>query len=475
MSADPYRSGPIDWRAKGWPDLDEGVTPAALASLGWDALGGRLSMPVMLLRESALAHDLASMAGWARGRGVRLAPHGKTTMAPAIWRRQLEAGAWAITLATPWQARVAARCGVPRILIANEVVDEEGIDWLARTLRQGRTEVLCYVDSPAGVDRLASGLEGRLGGGPGATGVRLPVLLEVGLAGTRTGCRSVGEALDVARRAAPSPHLRLAGVAFFEGIVAGSDRDERLAAVRELTRLAREVALAIDDLVRADGGGEIILSGGGSTYPDVVVEELTRPLGASLPVAVVLRSGSSVVHDHGAYEAESPFGAAADLAARNADVPEPHPGHEGPRSPGDPGAPPRLRPALEIWAPVLSLPEPGLAIVMAGRRDLPYDAGLPRVVRMRGSDGLVRTIPDGWLTVSRLNDQHAYLEVTDVAPGAGEMDAGGVDARSAPPRLEVGDLVGMGISHPCSAFDRWRWLPLVDDDYRILDAYELLF
>lgn len=464
MSADPYRSGPIDWRAKGWPDLDEGVAPASLASLGWDALGGRLAMPVMLLRESALAHDLASMAGWARRRGVRLAPHGKTTMAPAIWRRQLEAGAWAITLATPWQARVAARCGVPRILIANQVVDDEGIDWLARTLGQGRTEVLCYVDSAAGVDRLAAGLEVRLAGVRDEDRPPLPVLLEVGLAGTRTGCRSVAEALDVARRAAPSPHLRLAGVSFFEGVVSGSDRDECLGAVRALTRLAREVALAIDDLVRADGGDEIILSGGGSTYPDIVVEELTRPLGTSLPVSVVLRSGSSVVHDHGIYEELSPFGAAADLAAASA-------ARSAPGPPED--APPRLRPALEVWAPVLSLPEPGLAIVMAGRRDLPYDSGLPRVIRMRGSDGLVRTVPDGWLTVSRLNDQHAYLDVADVAdvaPGAGDARA-----RSAPLRLEVGDLVGMGISHPCSAFDRWRWLPLVDDDYRILDAYELLF
>ena len=36
--------------------------------------------------------------------------------------------------------------------------------------------------------------------------------------------------------------------------------------------------------------------------------------------------------------------------------------------------------------------------------------------------------------------------------------------------LRVGDLVGCGISHPCTAFDKWRLIPVVDDNYGVVDA-----
>ena len=37
-----------------------------------------------MLRAGALSHNLATMAGWCRDRGVELAPHGKTHMAPQL-------------------------------------------------------------------------------------------------------------------------------------------------------------------------------------------------------------------------------------------------------------------------------------------------------------------------------------------------------------------------------------------------------
>lgn len=417
-------AGMIDFRAKGFPVLDAPLDPARIAGLGWNLFDGRFMLPVMAMRESALDHNIVSIADWCASVGVDLAPHGKTVMSPEIFRRQLEAGAWAITFGTPWQARVGAQVGVPRLLIANQVVDPAGIDWLASTLDDG-PEVYCWVDSVAGVDLL----DARLG----AHRRRLPVLVEVGFRGGRTGVRDFDAALAVARRVASSSSVRLAGVSFYEGLIKAGALEERLARVSDLLALVRQVAMAVAEPIRDGGGAEIILTGGGSRYTDLVARVLAEPLGTVLPTRAVLRCGSTVTHDDGGLDAISPF---------------------GPN--GLPGGP-RLRAALEVWAPVLSMPEPGLALVGAGKRDLSTDWDVPPVLAIRGQDGVRRKVHDGDLTATNVNDQHTYLAM---APGL---------------RLAVGDLVAMGVRHPCTGMDRWKWLPLIDDGDDVIDALELIF
>jgi D-serine deaminase-like pyridoxal phosphate-dependent protein len=149
-----------------------------------------------------------------------------------------------------------------------------------------------------------------------------------------------------------------------------------------------------------------------------------------MPVRVVVRAGTYVTHDVDTYERGSP------LAARGA--------------PSE-----RLRPALELWGMILSRPEADLAIAGFGKRDVSYDLALPFPFAIRRS-GVTREIADG-LTVTTLNDQHAFVRVGP------EVD------------LQVGDLIGCGISHPCTAFDKWRLLPLVDDEYRVVGAIQTYF
>lgn len=384
-----------------------------------------IRLPVFVLRESALAHDIAVLADYCRERRVSFAPHGKTTMAPAIFRRQAEAGAWAITVATPWQAEVALDAGIERILIANEVVDDAGLAWIGEVLDRDAPELIVCADSVAGVERMQSRLGGRAR--------RLLVLVEVGVAGGRAGVRTVDEADAVARAVDASDALTLAGVSLYEGVIAGETQEAREDAVRELTATTRTIVARLAPLFERAGIAEIIVTGGGSTYPDVVADELVRPWDTALPVRAVLRSGAYITHDHGIYERGSPFGMRAAAGA------------------------PRLEPAIEVWAPVLSAPEPGLAIGGAGRRDLPVDQDLPVVIKVRGADdGVVRAAEPGF-TVTKLNDQHAFIALADGA------------------QLAVGDLVAFGISHPCTAFQLWREAIVVDDDGRILDVYELRF
>jgi D-serine deaminase-like pyridoxal phosphate-dependent protein len=121
----------------------------------------------------------------------------------------------------------------------------------------------------------------------------------------------------------------------------------------------------------------------------------------------------------------------------------------------------QLRPALEVWSVVLSRPEPGLAILGMGKRDASYDVELPiPLVHHRPGAGAPRALPTG-CKIIKMNDQHAYLQLPEGDPLGGQ--------------LAVGDIVGCGISHPCTTFDKWPVVLLVDDDYTVRQAINTFF
>jgi D-serine dehydratase len=397
----------------------DGPAPAGLARTRPAVHAAGFSYPVLTLRESALAGNLAAMAAYCAGAGVELAPHGKTAMSPELAARQLASGAWGITVATIGQLRAYRAFGFPRLLIANELVDEAGIAWLAGELAADPGfAAYCYVDSADGVAVLDRVLSAR------PAGRRLPVLVEIGLG--RTGCRTDDEALAVAKAAAATGTLTVAGVAGYEGTIGGSG-PRALDRVASFCRRLANLAATLLASTGADGG-EFIVTAGGSVYFDVVTRELTADGAAGM--TVVLRSGGYLFHDHGLYQAATP-------AAR-----------------GVAGAP-VFRPALELWAQVLSRPEPGLALLGAGRRDAGFDAGLPVPLRARRRDGAAADLTGA--EVTGLNDQHAYLRLD---PGTA---------------LAPGDLVCLGISHPCTTLDKWRVIPVLDEQDRVIDAVHTFF
>ncbi len=369
---------------------DGGVDP-----VGAGLFDGPFTWPVMVLRRAAVEHNIATMAEFCTRHGVQLAPHGKTTMAPALFAAQLDAGAWGITVATAQQAAVAAEFGVPRVLLANEVLDPRVLRWAA-----GRPwEFSSYVDSAAGVAVLREALADSPG--------RLGVFIELGYPGGRTGCRDITTAVELAAAVRTIPGAAVVGVAGFEGMLPTAE------AVREFLESIVDAAGALAPYCSRPPW----LSAGGSRFFDVVVSTFAPPAQRH-GWSVLLRSGCYVTHDHGFYAEHSPLG---------------------------------LQPALEVWAQVLSTPEPGLALLGAGKRDLPYDLGLPLVLDIRGHDGGLR--PGSGVLVTALNDQHAYAPVT----------------------AEPGELVRLGISHPCTAFDKWRAIPVVDEAYRVVDVLRTYF
>ncbi|HZF94288.1 MAG TPA: alanine racemase [Allosphingosinicella sp.] len=413
-------SGPrLDWRCKGLPARAEGLTGAEIGALGLSLTGGDMMMPVAILRERALRHNVAAMQAFADGMGANLAPHGKTSMSPELFAMQMDAGAWGLTAATAHHVRVYRQLGIRRVFLANQLVAPADIVWILGELaRDPEFDFYCLVDSVETVRLLAAAAE--------AAGTPRPVqvLVETGTAGGRTGARDLTAAVEVARAAsAASPWLALRGVETFEGVrpTSGESRPEAFSMIGLAVSAAE--AIAHEDLL-ADGA--LLLSAGGSAFLDLCAAGLPAEL-AGRRVEKIIRPGCYVTHDHGVYAATV--------------------------RPGVRGVP-RLQPALEVWAVIQSLPEPGLAIVSLGKRDISYDAGLPRPIRVhRPGEG---ERPAAGLAAVTLWDQHASL-----------ADPAGT--------LRVGDLVGLGISHPCTTFDRWRALFLADDADRITGAVTTIF
>ncbi|OLP03545.1 amino acid deaminase [Mycolicibacterium porcinum] len=401
-------------RAERLSELDKALPAAAdgLTSAEFLATRPRLSSfitPVMTLDDSAIEDNVAAMAAWCTAHGVELAPHGKTTMSPVLWDRQLRSGAWGITLATPSQVRVAVSFGVRRIQLANTLVDPAALRWLAQEMTsRPDLEVLSWADSTATVDAMAAALAETPVPRP------IPVLVELGASGGRTGARSVEEAAIVAARIAGTDTLRLAGVSGYEGSLAHDASDASLARVRhyleEMARLHRTIEA--DGLYPTDA--DVYVTAGGSAYFDLVADVLAPLAGGG--THVVVRAGAYIIHDDGFYTGITPFGRG--------------------------GEPYRLRSAMHTWARVVSRPEPGLALLDAGKRDVPFDEGLPTPQLVAAQlGGPARPLTGAEIVA--VNDQHAFLTLPP------DSD------------IRVGDVVRLGLSHPCTAFDKWRWIPVV--------------
>ena len=396
------------------PAVEKGAAPCG-ASLLHD-----VSLPALVLNGAALAHNLHWMQAFARASGAELAPHGKTTMMPALFARQLAAGAWGITLATAVQTRAAYAHGVRRVLMANQLVGAANMALIAQLLADPTFEFHCLVDHPDNVADLAAFF--------GERGLRLNVMIEYGVVGGRCGCRSEQEVLDLARAIGARPALALTGIEGYEGVIHG---EHASSGIREFA--ASLVRLAVD--LQAEGAFALarpIVTASGSAWYDLVAEAFASR-NARGRFLSVLRPGSYVAHDHGIYK-----DAQCGVLERRADL------HEG------------LRPALEVWAHVQSLPEPGLAVVALGKRDVAYDAGLP--VPLRGYRAGATVAGDvAGCRVTAVMDQHAFMTL---APGL---------------ELRIGDIIAFGTSHPCLSFDKWRVGLLVDEQWRVVECLETCF
>jgi len=416
----------LDTLGKGLGDIPPGSTFAASGSLGWSILNEDVSLPVAVLRQSRIEHNLIWMKQFIERYSVELAPHGKTTMSPELFRMQLSHGAWGITLATASQVQAAAAHGIPRIIMANQLVGKGNMAIIAR-LQQADPSLYfcCIVDSAANADALGQYFSDHH--------QKLRILLEYGVEGGRTGIRNLEQEQAVLDAIARWPQaLSLVGVELYEGVLSEEQ------AIRQLLQhvLTRTQALALQKKFTET---RVILSGAGSAWFDVVAEEFGgKSLATNQTLQVILRPGCYLTHDVGVYlNAEKRIQASNPVA----------------REMGK-----SLLPALQLWAYVQAVPESNRAIIALGKRDAAFDAGLPitSLHYRPGANQPPQTAPSDW-KITAMMDQHAFMSIPTGA------------------NIKVGDMLAFDISHPCLTFDKWRQVLLVDEAYNVTGAVQTLF
>ncbi|NAZ52461.1 amino acid deaminase [Vibrio toranzoniae] len=372
-----------------------------------------ISLPVAIIKQSALTNNLNWMQSFADHHQVKLSPHGKTSMTPDFFRQQLENGAWGITVATPAQAEIAAMAGAKRIIMANQLVGKTNMAIIEQLINEFDVDFYCCVDSSVNVQQLDQYFSNKK--------QTLKVLIEFGVPGGRCGCRSPQEVLELAQTIQDTPAISLAGIEVYEGVIHGDNAEEDIRTFLNQALTSLE-SLASDGLIT----GQPIITGAGSAWYDVVAECLAN----LTSYLAIIRPGCYAIHDTGIYlDAQS-------KVLQRAQVNQGYACELG----GD------LESALEVWAYVISRPEPTKLVIGLGKRDVAFDAGLP--IAERGyRNG--KAISVKGLTATAVMDQHTFVE-TD---GSAE--------------IEVGDMIAFSTSHPCLTFDKWRYIAISDDDHQV--------
>ena len=395
------------------PIATQGSSIADFLSTKPNLFTSGFQFPVMILRESALEHNIKRMASYCNSLGFELAPHVKTPMSPQIAKRQIAAGAWGLTIANFNQARIMFEYGFNKLIIGNEVMEPTSIAEIAKINSSGAGHIIFYIDSLAGLKIAQDSIAN-------VANAKLNVFMEIGTEGGRAGIRDLDLLKAILVEIAKDERIYVRGVSGFEGAVPGGNRTgdgiEKLRIFLQHIVAAAEITALF---IRED---KIIISAGGSSFFDYVAEEFAKYQGDAHRI---LRSGGYVSHDHVHYEDLYPFMGLPDSE--------------------------RFYPALELWARVLSIPEPDLAILNFGKRDAGNDLDNPLPILKLGNK------PEAFKgKIEKLNDQHAFMKIS---PGT----------------TAVGDIIGCGISHPCTNFDKWQLLPLVNDNYDVIDLVQTHF
>jgi len=398
---------------KGFPLASVGKSVSAFIAEKPNIFSSGFQFPLMILRESALNHNIKRMADYCSSIGAVLAPHVKTSMAPKLAQMQINSGAWALTVANFYQASVFLNFGFRRFIIGNEVVEPTAIQAIGKINLKPDHQIIFYLNSMAGLEILKSSISKLVE-------CKIYVLLEIGVENGRTGIRELSLASEILDGVAKDDRIEVLGVSGFEGIVPEGARN--LLGEEKIRSFLRKIVLAAKIVAPHVKNEKIIISAGGSSFFDFVMEEFQKH---SAPCTVILRSGGYVSHDHDGYGINYPF--LSEVKQK------------------------QFYPALELWSQVLSCPEPGLALLNFGKRDTGNDVNNPRPIKK--FDGKLKNFT---AEIEKLNDQHGCLKLM------GEI-------------LNVGEIVGMGISHPCTNFDKWKLIPLVDNNYNVIDCIETDF
>jgi D-serine dehydratase len=401
----------LDPSARGVPPSAGRVLSSEISARVWHPADGAMNLPMLTVDLDAYASNKRAMLEICRQFRSIIAPHAKTPMSPVLARDLIESGAWGASVADLRQASALLRYGIRRIVIANEIGGHAAATRLAGLLSSFRdADIYLYVDSTELMDALAAVWAAE------ASLPRLQLLIEIGCGrgGVQTQ-RKCDELIEKWCRL-NEPRIVLAGVAAYEGTVNTPD--------------ATALAIALDDLfqrmgdalksVRAAVGEapQLMLSAGGSSLFDHVIVRSIPIVEADGNSVLQLRSGSCFFSDHGPTRDRL-----AALARRNLL------GDEASARVAQ-----SFKPALRLWAEVLSAQNDVSFICGLGLRDAAHDQGLPVPLAVWRSGKRIAILTEE-ARVTKLNDQHAFVRAHGLT-------------------VKVGDVLEFGVRHPCTTIDK---------------------
>jgi D-serine dehydratase len=398
----------IEDKFKGFPIDSYGKTLEQFLATNPNLFTANFQFPIMVLKESAVKNNIAQMMSFCNSVDAQLAPHVKTTMSPQLAQMQVAAGATALTVANFWQGRIFLKHGFKNLIIANEVLDPTAIAEIAKINKQKQAEIIFYVDSILALEIIQKHTpsEGEQN-----------LFIEIGTENGRGGVRELSLVEQLAQRIKADKRLNLIGVTGFEGAVPDAARGRR--GEKKISKFCQKIVAAAELAYPYKSDQPFVISAGGSAYFDIVARELNK---FEKPRRLLLRSGGYITHDHKYYEEIYPFA----LSDRS------------------------FKPAIEVWAQVISKPEKDFGVLNLGKRDIGNDLHNP--IPIKSYDGQVKSFS---AVIEKLNDQHGYLR--------GKQE------------FSLAQLIGLGISHPCTTFDKWGLIPLVNDDYDLIDCLQTFF
>jgi len=397
-----------------------------LNNKGWNLLAEEVSFPIAVINENYLLNNAQWMQEFSDKSAVKLAPHGKTSMAPYLFKVQLEHGCWGISLATVPQVINASQHGVQRIILANQLVGNYHMKLIADLLLSTELEFYCFVDSLENIHTLGEYFS--------AKDVSLNILIEIGVSAGRCGWRDAENISVLLDAIEQYPNLCLCGISFYEGVIHGEESESK---IKDFIKNISNLLSKTYKENRFDSTN-IIVTGAGSAWYDIVAKELmSNNAMQDINYTAIIRPGCYLIHDKGIYQtAQNKVTSRSQLAC---DIS------------GD------LISSLELWAYVHSVPEPGLAVIGLGKRDVAFDAGLPtpEYLYRPGSQKPIKVGKS--CQVINIMDQHCMITF---------------DENTSP---RPGDLICFSSSHPCLTIDKWRHIGLIDENFIVKRTIETFF
>nr|WP_274609904.1 DSD1 family PLP-dependent enzyme [Rhodobium orientis] len=318
--------------------------------------------PSLLVDCETLDANLARMQAICEAAGVALRPHGKAHKCSMLARRQIEAGAVGICVATPGEAEAFANAGVGDLLLTSTFASPQAIERVVR-ICAGGVRLCCVVDHPDVVERIAAAAR--------AKGITVPLLVDLDMGRKRAGVRGPDEAVLLARRILETAGVTMDGLQAYAGHLSHCvSYGERKAGAAEAVARIRAVIEALAS--ELDYTPERVTGGSTGAFP----------LELAGGVYTEMQCGSYALMD-------------TEYAAVDAD------------GSGEPMFPP----SLFVATSVTSANHPGLATADAGEKRLATKYGVP--------PRIARGAPDG-ATYRATSDEHGQItlpEGVSLSPG----------------------------------------------------------